>query len=344
MTLDVTLKNELDTAVVEPHQLVDEVVIQFKKCLHKETLFYLIFGVIIFLEILLFVFFLSPLVNAFFLGITLSILLFTLLFFSVMRLYFEEEKALAIQEIEDTYLQQCKKRYGYHEGVGAVHLKIAHALFRPITKLQELGSKVFELPFRLEKKIPHAAFLLEFFYRNDLLIMKERFLQASIVEHIKLVRCDPTNLEVHAALANAYVMLSSLYTTENGAEKTAPFWLKQSEKRKKGLQSRFRSACQKAMEEFSILQAFAPDDSWVHTQLAKSYRDLNMPEKEIQEFEILVALQPQDEDLLYTLGILYFKQGHNAKGLQVYERLKSQNLNKAKELIQYYGRYSDIVR
>ena len=31
-------------------------------------------------------------------------------------------------------------------------------------------------------------------------------------EHLKVVQCEPTNLEVHAALANAYVMLSSLYT------------------------------------------------------------------------------------------------------------------------------------
>ena len=41
--------------------------------------------------------------------------------------------------------------------------------------------------------------------------MKELLLQACIDEHIQLVRMQPTDLEAHAGLANAYVMLSGIY-------------------------------------------------------------------------------------------------------------------------------------
>ena len=147
---------------------------------------------------------------------------------------------------------------------------------------------------------------------------------------------------MHAALANAYVMLSSQYllpqtqTTASGGGSLA-FWFKPSEKTQKRLQEKFRSACQKAMEEFSILREYAPLDPWVHTQLAYSFRDLNMPEKEIQELEILATLKPREHEILFKLGHLYFEQGHNAKGLQIYEKLKALKPQKAEELIQHYG-------
>ena len=66
-------------------------------------------------------------------------------------------------------------------------------------------------------------------------------------------------------------------------------------------------------------------------------RDLGMPEEEMREVETLLKLRSKDKEILFRLGSLYFKQGMNAKGLQVYEELKRANFKKAEDLISSYG-------
>ena len=119
---------------------------------------------------------------------------------------------------------------------------------------------------------------------EDLHRMRELLLQEAIEELLKLVRCEPTHLQVHTALANAYVTLSSLYVCPRPQERFdedrwfLPVHLVQE------LGQKFRSAAERAIEEFKILNDYAPDDPWIHTQLAYSYHDLQMPQEEIREY------------------------------------------------------------
>ena len=77
-----------------------------------------------------------------------------------------------------------------------------------------------------------------------------------------------------------------------------------------------------------------------YEQLAIGYRDLDMPEEEMREVETLLKLRAQDKEILYRLGTLYFKQGMNAKGLQIYEELRRGNFKKAEDLMSAYGSFS----
>src|SRR5262249_13631206 len=158
----------------------------------------------------------------------------------------------------------------------------------------------------------------------------------SVEEHLKLVKCEPTNLEIHAGLANAYVMLSSLYAdprkySDYDEEKYIP-----AERLSQQMQAKFRATAERAIEEFKILNDYAPHDPWVHMQLAYSYHDLQMPHEEIREYEKVLSLHPEDKDILFKLGILYFQQGMNAKGLRIYEQLKEHHYQKAENLIKFY--------
>ena len=63
-------------------------------------------------------------------------------------------------------------------------------------------------------------------------------------------------------------------------------------------------------------------------------------EEEIKEYETILSLCPDDKDTLFKLGMLYFQQGFNAKGLRAYERLKRSNYRKAEDLIKFYGAYA----
>src|SRR5690606_1139767 len=99
-------------------------------------------------------------------------------------------------------------------------------------------------------------------YSEDVYKMKLLLLHAAINEHLKQISATPTDLEVHASLANTYVALSRVYKNNEEEEEKA------------------KAASRLAIEEFSILSHYAPNDPWVHEQLASGYRDLGMPEEE----------------------------------------------------------------
>jgi tetratricopeptide (TPR) repeat protein len=109
------------------------------------------------------------------------------------------------------------------------------------------------------------------------------------------------------------------------------------------MEAKFRVTAERAIEEFKILNDYAPDDPWVHVQLAYSYHDLQMPQEEIREYEIVLALRPNDKETLFKLGMLYFQQGMNAKGLRIYEALKETHYKKAESLIKFYGSYEEQI-
>ena len=63
-------------------------------------------------------------------------------------------------------------------------------------------------------------------------------------------------------------------------------------------------------------------------------------QQEIKEYESILQLCPSDNDTLFKLGVLYFQQGFNSKGLKVYEALKQHDGQKAEQLINFYGENS----
>ena len=177
---------------------------------------------------------------------------------------------------------------------------------------------------------------------RDVHFMKEQLLGEAIDQHIQLVRLYPTNLEAHAGLANSYVMLSGIYVDPRTVEgMDGERWIP-SDKYNDKLRKKFRATAERAIEEFKILNDYAPEDPWVHAQLAYSYCDLQMPFEEIKEYETILRLCPEDQETLFKLGRLYFEQGLNAKGLEVYEILKTSNPVHAESLIHYYGAFQGI--
>ncbi len=175
-------------------------------------------------------------------------------------------------------------------------------------------------------------------------ILAEVLFLSAINQHIARIKTAPTNLQYHAALANCYVMLATHYLEPI---KTKPLmaWpqILLTSRTQLLLETKGRASSNSAIEELSILRSFAPDQLWVHDQLAISYRELDMPEQEIEECEAIIRLCPDDHQALLRLGILYFRQGKNAKGLEVYELLKPIQPLLAEELISHYGAYKPLL-
>jgi hypothetical protein len=153
---------------------------------------------------------------------------------------------------------------------------------------------------------------------------------SSINEHLDQIRNTPTDLEVHASLANIYSLLSLLY-------KEVKKKVFSSRSSKQILEQKFLAAVNCTIEEFKILNDYAPNDPWVHSQLSSAYRSLCMYEEEKRENELILKLCPNDYNVLFRLGTLYFQLGQTAKGLQVYEDLKKAQYKRAEELLSSYG-------
>jgi tetratricopeptide (TPR) repeat protein len=175
-------------------------------------------------------------------------------------------------------------------------------------------------------------------------ILSEVLFMAAVDQHITRIKAAPTDLKCHAALANCYVMLANHYLEPIKTKQFMPWpGILLTSRTVEELEAKGRASSHSAIEELSILSAFAPDQLWVHDQLAISYRELEMPEKEIEECETIIRLCPDDHQALLRLGILYFRQGRHAKGLEVYERLKPIQPILAEELIGHYGAYTPFT-
>jgi len=58
-------------------------------------------------------------------------------------------------------------------------------------------------------------------------------------------------------------------------------------------------------------------------------------------YETLLKLRPDDPEIHYQLGRLYFKLGHMAQGLHLYNELHGRQDPKAKELIEHYDAFHE---
>ena len=305
-----------------------------RRLLRTQTLFNSAFFIIGSLEIALFISFFALLSKSTVLAFSLALFFLTLFSYFVLRLYLQAKKPDQLVHLCEEYLNRCREKIRYQEGIPEHHMTLANAAQKFASSLDEMEYTVYSPPFFFQSLAPTLEKFSCFSHWKDFHQLREMLLNTSIEEHVKVVKCEPTNLEVHAALANAYVMLSTLYSDPRTFDSEK--WI-HPESYSEEMAMRFREIANLAIEEFKILNTYAPDDPWVHIQLAYSYHDLQMPEEEIAEYEKVLHLRPNDKDTLFKLGTLYFRQGQNAKGLQVYESLRKMNYSKAETLINFYG-------
>ncbi len=190
---------------------------------------------------------------------------------------------------------------------------------------------------------PHMQFLEYLFspfcaccFWQDVHQIKEFFLLAMIDELKNCVKTHPTTPIAHQDLALGYLTLFSHYNEPLEPSKRKLAGL---EAVRQVLEKKRAFAADFVIEECLILREYTPDDPWVYKHLAPIYHDLQRYDKEIEAYEALVSLQPDDFEALYTLGMLYFAQGMNAKGLKVYEQMQLHDPKQAQKLITMYGAY-----
>ncbi|MEC7840188.1 MAG: hypothetical protein VX777_09145 [Chlamydiota bacterium] len=318
----------------ELNRIIYSIVPLYENIIKRHVYFNIFFGVLISLEILGLSLFFSFLFELSIFSFGLAALFLTIFSYFILRVYYQAQKAEQFNEFIHRYTRGCKTISKYREGIPEHHIALGNAYTKLALQLVGKESQFFTPPSWIVSLSSTMENFSCWCFWDDVYRMREALLQKAIEEHILLVKCEPTSLDIHAALANAYVMLSGLYLEATNQEENQISFLQEDEG---GIEVKFRENAEKAIEEFKILNDYAPNDPWVHTQLAYSYRDLKMPEEEIREYEIILKLRPDDTETMFKLGCLYFQQGRNSQGLRVYERLKLANFKKAEQLIVHYG-------
>lgn len=243
---------------------------------------------------------------------------------------FKEYKS---SQVVERFIKQCCSTIHYQDFVPEHKITIAGAL-------GYFADQLMQTPFSsLTKRslIVATTSLLHSFWcrvRNgEILLLHEKLLKKAHLEYLSLIHNEPLNLTYHSHLANSCVLLANHHS--NAACSVSWFSLFKSEKQQICLEKQ-RHFVQKAIEEFTIICQFAPNDPWTYTQLAESYRQLKLPHKEIEACEHLLKLCPNDIEFIWRLGKLFFLTGQNAKGLQQYQQLLELDSAKAVLLIREY--------
>lgn len=167
--------------------------------------------------------------------------------------------------------------------------------------------------------------------------MQEKLLFLMVQQQVEQIKIAPSDLEAHASLASTYLQLARLYRDPRKLHPEEPFPWISPEYDSEAMMKKFTRAAEHAIEEFQILDTYAPNTPWTQAQMASVYRDLHLPEKEIACYESILAATPEDPQVLFRLGVLYFEHGKTGKALQIYEVLRERGDPQADVLISHYG-------
>jgi hypothetical protein len=309
----------------------------FKQVTRQYALFHITFFCIGIIELVAFVLFFSFLTKTTIFAFSLAGIFLTLFTYFILLFYFQAKKPEQLLGVRSRFAQACTALLPFKIGSAQFHLSLSSSLQHMLTTLHRQEYSYYSLPASFET----LSLLMQKFsvwtHWKDLHQMKELLLLMIIKEKIEMVKLQPTDLKSHAHLADAYLALSRLYMDPRKLYPNEELLWVSPEYSSNEMLEKFRRASLKAIEEYRILDSYAPNDPWVHAQLAGIYRALNLPHEEMREYEAILKTSSADPELFLRLGILYFAHGFSAQALRLYEVLKNNNDSKAEELIAYYG-------
>jgi tetratricopeptide (TPR) repeat protein len=330
-----------DHILQQPHFRVDpacgQALEDFKQVTRQYALFHITFFSIAVLELVAFVLFFSFLTKTTIFAFSLAGLFLTGFAYFVLLFYFQAKKPNQLLEVRTNFLEASRSCLPFENKTCEYHLGLAAALERLLSHLHRLEYSYYEVPVSFKTLSPLMQKFSAWTHWKDLHQMKELLLLMIIKQQIEFIKLQPTHLEAHARLASTYLNLSKLYMDPRELYPDEEhFWVSPEYASAEMLEN-FKQASLRAIEEYKILDSYAPNAPWVHAQLAVIYHNLNLFHEEMREYEMILKISPNDRQVLLRLGVLYFKQGQSAQGLRIYEQLKkSSDDSKADELIAHY--------
>lgn len=301
---------------------MEDILKQFKTVTRSYTVFHIIFFSLGLLELVSFILFFSFFTKSSLVAFALAAILLTVFSYFVLLFYYQGKKPEQLFELRKEFMSRSEDP----------QTKISSSL-QLIEQLDNLEYTYYRLPKYFTTLSPLLQKFSCWSHWKDVHQMKELILLSVVDQYIKIVKEKPLDLQSHSSLGDAFIELSKLYTDPGQSRPT--LWAS-SEYQSSEMKENFTKAAERALTEFHIVKHFAPQNAWVHAKLASIYRSLGRIKEEINEYEAILQLSPNDKEILFRLGVLYFQEAQTAKALEIYEQLKESGDPAAKELISHY--------
>jgi tetratricopeptide (TPR) repeat protein len=308
----------------------------FKQVTRQYALFHITFFVLAVLELSAFVLFFSFLTKTTIFAFSLAGLFLTGFTYFVLLFYFQAKKPDQLLELRNDFLEAMRSTLPFEKNTREYHLALAAVLERLLSTLHRQEYTYYSLPSSFKTLSPLMQKFSVWTHWQDLHQMKELLFLMIIKEQIELIKIQPTHLEAHAHLASSYHALSKLYMDPRRLSPEDEHLWVSPDYASSEMREKFKKASSRAVEEYKILNSYAPNDPWIHAQLATIYHNLDLFQEEMREYEAILKISPDEQEVLFSLGVLYFKHGLSAQGLRLYEQLKKNDDAKAGALISCY--------
>ncbi len=267
---------------------------------------------------------------------SIALLFLSIASYSLIAFYQKNRKLDAIDKICKEFRHHCSLHLSKNiEANDKLHLAIAECTrdLAEALHTQELFYLTIH-PFKFSKKHIISHFL--YFHYNDIVYFQEKLLEVSLDQHAYILEDCACNLDFHSSLSKTYATLATCYKKPDGKHLEKAFTYSTFSKK-----NEFSAALEKyytlAIEELKIISEICDDEYWVHSDLASLYSFFGDCEKEMEQYEILMSKISDDKEILYKLGILYFKHHKSSKGLKIYTQLRKLDALYAKNLLAHYN-------
>ncbi len=263
------------------------------------------------------------------LGLLTSIFFFSLVGAYVVHIWYESEW---METITDSISTHIPKQAGAE--------KKAQFLFEEAQMFKLPQNSFFSLPSYLQWLNP-CLYILEkvfyFFFWKKKLDIVEALQIASARARIEIIETNPLDTKAHAELANCFVALSQLFLEASRQRNRYGFYVQLPlPKHTQEVEEKHRQYANLAVQELTIVSQFAEDTVWVFEQLALSYKELSMPIEELNAWQKVLKLDPDDVQALVRSGLLAFELKQPKTGLEAYLRLKELSPMQAEEVLYAY--------
>ncbi|NGX46931.1 MAG: hypothetical protein K1000chlam3_00298 [Chlamydiae bacterium] len=313
-------------------------VTRFAKITRSYIFFHAFFTFVLCLELIFFGLLFSRFLQSTAMAFWLAGIFLTVFTYLVLLFYLQGRRPERLTQLRDEFIETIHSCIPFDPGTLEYHCCITEAIVHLISLL-----RIRSLENRWILASETLSYLVEKFRIwtkwKDLLKLKEMLLLTSIQEHIRLIKKEPSDLEAHASLASNYVALATLYQDPKKLALNEELCWEPPEYSSDEMRKKFEMALERALEEYHIIDEYEPKDPWVHAQRASLYKELEKAEEEQKEYEQILQMDPNNNEILLRLGKLYFRKGETARGLKIYDQLQDLDLDKATELITEYDAY-----
>lgn len=253
-----------------------------------------------------------------------------LIAYIALRFCSERREEENIQMTAD-FIQECHNTFSPFEDKESVEMITADGAQKLSRELLGIERSLFQ--FSSTSLKPAIEKLSCRLHAGAVLSLRQYLLESAAEQFINSILDHPTVCGHHKKLAIVYLEIACLYARSagNGPNMLWPMDTT-------GALNGYNAAVSKAVSQLLVAAQFDPEDPWIFEQLIECYGALKEKERQLEACSRLLTISPNESAALEHVGRRYFEHGLFAEGLNIYERLKPSDPERAQSLLRVYRR------